>query len=364
MVILCLYFFLHLDNPKTPVWAGLKAVDWAGSLAIIGGTLMLLLGLEFGGITYPWKSVEVICLIVFGIVLAALFILNEWKFARYPVMPLRLFRNPSAIAALGVCFCHGFVFIASTYYLPLYFQAVLGATPLLSGVYILALCLSLSIVSGGTGVFIKKTGRYLPPIWFGMFFMTLGVGLFIMLPSTENWAKIIVFQIIIGIGVGPNFQSPLIALQSFVAPQDIATATATFGFIRNLSTSISVVIGGVVFQNEMQNKYPSLLASLGEKTATALSGSSAGASIGLVNTLPEAQKVIARTAFNGSLRTMWIMYTAFSGLGLIISLFIGHRTLSKDHKVTKTGLAEEEIKRKELQEKKRLDKLEKGSPKV
>lgn len=114
----------------------------------------------------------------------------------------------------------------------------------------------------------------------------------------------------------------------------------------------------------MQNKYPSLLASLGDKTATALSGSSAGASIGLVNNLPEAQKVIARAAFNESLRTMWIMYTAFAGMGLIISLFIGHRTLSKDHKVTKTGLAEEEIKRKELQEKKKLYKSEKGSPKA
>lgn len=113
----------------------------------------------------------------------------------------------------------------------------------------------------------------------------------------------------------------------------------------------------------MQNKYPSL-ASLGDKTATALSGSSAGASIGLVNQLPEAQKVIARAAFNESLQTMWIMYTAFAGLGLIISLFIGHRNLSKEHKVTKTGLAEEEVKRKDLQEKKRLSKLEKGSPNV
>ncbi|KAG0652184.1 efflux pump dotC [Hyphodiscus hymeniophilus] len=353
-VLLCI--FLHLDNPKTPVWDGLKAVDWAGSLTIVGGTLMLLLGLEFGGVTYPWGSAKVICLIVFGIVVAGLFILNEWKFARYPVMPLRLFKHRSNVASLGVCFCHGFVFIAGTYFLPLYFQAVLGATPLLSGVYLLPFAMSLSVVSGGAGVFIKKTGKYLPPIWFGLVFMTIGTGLFIDLDARPNWAKIIIFQIIAGIGVGPNFQSPLIALQSMVPPRDIATATATFGFVRNLSTSISVVIGGVVFQNEMQKRYSSLVAALGPSVANELSGASAGSSVGLVKQLPPASRVIAREAFNSSLRTMWIMYVAFAGLGVFISLFIGNQKLSKEHTVTKTGLAEEEAKRKEMQEKKRQSK--------
>ncbi|KAG9235409.1 MFS multidrug transporter-like protein [Amylocarpus encephaloides] len=353
VVFILLTIFLHLDNPKTPVWDGLKAMDWAGSLAIIGGTLMLLLGLEFGGITHPWGSATVICLIFFGIITAGLFILNEWKFARYPVMPLRLFNHHSNIAALGTCFCHGFVFIAGTYYLPLYFQAVLGATPLLSGVYLLPLALSLSFVSAASGIFIKKTGKYLPPIWFGMFLMTLGFGLFIDFGREAHWAKIIIFQIIAGVGVGPNFQAPLIALQNFVAPRDIGVATSTFGFIRNLSTSISVVIGGVVFQNEMEKKYPRLLATLGPQTAGALSGGSAGASVGLVDQLPANQKIVARQAYSESLQTMFIMYVTFSGLGLFISLFISHKNLNKEHQVTKTGLVEEEAKRKELQEKKK-----------
>ena len=355
-VFILLFFFLHLDNPRTPVWDGLKAVDWVGSLSIVGGTLMLLLGLEFGGVTYPWGSAKVICLIVFGILVAGLFIINEWKFARHPVMPLRLFKFRSNIASLGVCFCHGYVFIAGSYYLPLYFQAVLGATPLLSGVYLLPFALSLSFVSGATGVFIKKTGKYLPPIWFGLVFMTLGFGLFIDLDAKPNWAKIILFQIVAGIGVGPNFQSPLIALQSMVVPRDIATATATFGFVRNLSTSISVVIGGVVFQNEMQKRYPALVAALGKQTANLLSGGSAGASVGIVKQLPPAARTIARDAFFGSLRTMWIMYVAFAALGVVVSLFIGNQKLSKEHQVTKTGLVEEEAKRKELQEKKKASK--------
>ena len=344
-ILLCI--FLHLDNPKTPVWDGLKAVDWAGSVTVVGGTLMLLLGLEFGGVTFPWSSATVICLIIFGVFTASLFVISEWKIARYPIMPLRIFKFRSNIAAIGVCFCHGYVFIAASYYLPLYFQAVLGANPLLSGVYLLPYALSFSITSVAAGNFIKKTGKYLPPLWGGLAIMTLGFGLFIDLPLSRSWAKIIIYQIIAGFGVGLNFQSPLLALQSMSKPGDIATATATFFFTRVLSTAISVVIGGVVFQNKMQQHYPSLVAALGRQTANALSGSSAGASVGIVKQLPPAQREAARIAFHDSLRTMWIMYVAFAALGMAVSALVGNQRLSKDHTVTKTGLKEEEEKRQE-----------------
>jgi hypothetical protein len=50
---LLLLIFLDVHNPKTAVITGLKAVDWFGSLSILAMTLMLLLGLEFGGATFP-----------------------------------------------------------------------------------------------------------------------------------------------------------------------------------------------------------------------------------------------------------------------------------------------------------------------
>ncbi|KAA8574729.1 hypothetical protein MFRU_049g00190 [Monilinia fructicola] len=363
-VAIALFFFLHLENPKTPVWDGLKAVDWLGSLLIIGGTLMILLGLEFGGVTKPWDSATVICLIVFGILVAGLFVINEWKFARYPVMPLRLFKHVSNVAALGVCFCHGFVFIAASYYLPLYFQAVLGATPLLSGVYLLPFALSLSLTSASTGIFIKKTGKYLPPIYFGLTVLTLGFGLFINLPRNPTWSKIIIYQIIAGIGVGPNFQSPLIALQTLVQRSDIATATATFGFTRNLSTSISVVVGSVVFQNEMQKRGAELVSALGSSIASELGGGSAGASVDIVKALPPAEREVARDAYWESLRIMWVIYVAFAALGLAISFAIGQHVLSKEHEVTKVGLEEQERLRREAKNARKTGDLEAGGPVV
>lgn len=200
--LVIIFFFLDLKTPRTPLWEGLKAIDWIGALLVIGGVLMFLFGLEYGGVTYPWDSATVLCLIIMGVFTMVLFFINEWKFAKSPVMPLRIFQNRSNIAVLGVCAIHGMVFISASYYLPLYFQAARGATPLLSGVYILPQALSLSFASMATGIFIRKTGQYLPAIWFGMVFLVLGFGLFVDFQANSSWAKLIIFQIIAGIGIG------------------------------------------------------------------------------------------------------------------------------------------------------------------
>ncbi len=339
--------FLDIDTPKTPILDGLKAIDWLGVILVTGGTVMFLLGLEYGGVSFPWSSATVVCLLVFGVITIVLFFMNEWKLAKYPMMPLRLFSKPSNLAALAVCFAHGMVFISGAYFFPLYFQAVLGANPILSGVYLFPFVISLSFTSAFVGIFIKKTGQYLPPIWLGLFFMTVGFGLYIDLPAGPTWGRIFPFQIIAGIGVGPNFQAPLIALQTLVPPRDIATATATFGFIRNISTSISVVIGGVIFQNAMKKRESSLIAATNQQIGSELGGGGAGAATSLVKNLPEPGRQRVRAEYVASLREMWIFFVCIAAAGLAVSLFIKKTTLSKSHEVTKTGLAAEEQNRKD-----------------
>lgn len=92
------------------------------------------------------------------------------------------------------------------------------------------------------GLFIRKTGRYFDVIIFGFFFSTLGFGLLVNFPAHISWSRITLFQISIAIGLGPNFQTPLIALQTRMAPKDVATATSTFSFARILAGAMSVAI--------------------------------------------------------------------------------------------------------------------------
>jgi low affinity Fe/Cu permease len=112
---------------------------------------------------------------------------------------------------------------------------------------------------------------------------------------------------------------PLLALQAQISVKDSATATSTFGFIRNLSMAISVVIGGVVFQNGMASQASMLKEQLGQSIAAKLSGKEAAANVLSLNTLDSAQKTVALAAYASSLRMMWILFTSTAGCRLIVS---------------------------------------------
>jgi hypothetical protein len=311
-VFVLLILTLKLPSPNTPVWAGLKAIDWPGSFLIIGGTLMLLLGLYLGGVYEPWNSAPVVCLILFGIITAGLFILNEWKLAEYPVIPVHLFKTWSSAAAYAVTFFHAFVFMGVAYYLPLYFQAVLLASPLRSGLYLLPFILSITVTAAATGAYIQLSGKYLPAVHIGLVIMTLGIGLMIGLDLDLNWSKLIPFQIVSGIGVGMNFEGPLLAVQTVVPHKDVAAATTAMSFVRTIATAISVVIGGVLFQNEMKGKKQALVDGLGPQLARFFDGATASASVEIVKTLTPEQQLIVRRAFFYSLDKMWIMVSVLN----------------------------------------------------
>jgi EmrB/QacA subfamily drug resistance transporter len=345
MVILVLVLKLH--NPRTPMKEGLAAIDWPGNLLIIGGTLMFLFGLEFGGTEYPWDSATVICLIVFGVVTIVVFAFYESRVATYPVIPIRLFHKRTSVACYAVSIEHAFTFISGSYWLPLYFQAVLGANSLLSGVYLLPFVFTLSLVSGGVGFFTKKTGNYKIPIVGGMFFMTIGFGLFTYLGDRAHWPRIIIFQMIAGLGVGTNFQSPLIGLQTNVEPRDIGSATSSLQFIRQLGTATSVAVGGVIFNNVMQQQQPHLIDELGIDVASQFTGDNAAANVQAIKSLPPGDRQVARTAYWNALQKMYIAFVCVSFLGLLTSFLVKQTKLSKQHTEHKTGLATLKAERKE-----------------
>ncbi|KAF2436645.1 MFS general substrate transporter [Tothia fuscella] len=335
--------YLKVHTPYTPFWEGIKAIDWLGSLAVVGGTVSLLLGLEFGGVTFAWDSAAVITLIVSGIAIWIIFFLVEAHVPKYPLIPIRIFKTISNLSIIAIDFSHSFVFIAGSYYLPVYFQAVLGANALQSGVYLLPYALTLSGTAIATGYIIQGTGAYLPLITGGMLFVTLGFALFIDLPAEPSWSRIVIYQIIAGIGVGPNFQAPMLALQNSVAPHDIGPATATFGFVRQLANAISVVVGGVVLQSQLLGHRSQLLdAGIEIRVVDLLTGGSAISSVMEIDRLPKYPRHVARQAFASSMSKMWLMYACIGIVGLGLTDFIRKKELSDEHTETVTGLVEQE----------------------
>ncbi|KAK0627935.1 major facilitator superfamily domain-containing protein [Immersiella caudata] len=337
--MVAIHCVLHLHNPRTPVRQGLAAIDWVGSSAIISGTLLLLLGLEFGSALFTWNTPTVVCLLVFGLTTLGMAGAYLRHFARHPVIPLHLFGNRSNCGALATAFIHGFVLISASYWLPLYFQSVLGVDALQSGVYLLPYSLSLSITSAIAGWAMKKTGHYLAIIIGAMAVTVLGFGLLVDLGSDGDLIKIIAYQIVAGAGVGPNSQATLVALQTTIEPRDMAAVTCTFAFTRQLATAISISVGGAVFGVEMQRQQTDIAAVFGPGLADMLSGRNAATNAHWVASLSGEQGVAARGAYQLALQRMRIVFAAVAGVGLVSSLFIRNMELSQNHGEHQTGLA-------------------------
>lgn len=209
-----------------------------------------------------------------------------------------------------------------------------------SGLLILPLILTESFASVASGLVIHQTGRYLELIWLGTTFLTIGTGLYILFTPSSPLVEVIGFEIVAGIGAGLLFCPPLIALQSKISQDETAAATATFGFVRNLATSMSIVIGGVVFQNSMKLREPELhAAQLPVDLVTELAGPSAAANVMSIQGIKDPlQQLAVKEAFAWSLRNMWILYTCVAACGLIASIFITKQVLSKEHTETETGI--------------------------
>jgi hypothetical protein len=87
----------------------MKAIDWFGSVSILGLMIMLLLGLDFGGVSFPWKSPTVIGLIIAGGCMGIFFFWSEKHLAKYPLIPLTIFQSKSNVACLLLAFFHDYV---------------------------------------------------------------------------------------------------------------------------------------------------------------------------------------------------------------------------------------------------------------
>jgi hypothetical protein len=212
--------------------------------------------------------------------------------------------------------------MSSWYFLPIYFQAVRGASPTRSGVLLMPIVVVQAIAGLAAGAISYRFGSTRSLIWAGMTLTTLGFGLFISLDASTSLAQTVVIEVVAALGVGINFQAPLLAYQSVVGQEDIAVATALFGFVRSLSTSISVVMGGIVFQNGMSLQRTDLSSSLGVQLARNFSATTAATNVLTVGTLPLYQQKIVKGAYVHSLKDMWAMYAVMGGVGLAAAFFV------------------------------------------
>lgn len=99
--------------------------------------IMFLLALQYGGSTDPWNSATIIGLFVGAGVTFIIFMLWEYRVGDNAMIPYSIFTIRTVWAS---CVTYGFLaalLLCGSYYLPIYFQAIKNASPMISGVDIL-----------------------------------------------------------------------------------------------------------------------------------------------------------------------------------------------------------------------------------
>jgi hypothetical protein len=138
--------------------ARIKEFDLYGTAFFIPGIISLLLALQWGGTKYEWSSWRIILLFCFFGVLMGIFVAIQFWKQETATIPPKMMMKRSMWAAAMYSFCMGSFFLLLVYFLPIWFQAVKGASAVKSGIMNLPMVLSLVLVSIISGIGVTLVG--------------------------------------------------------------------------------------------------------------------------------------------------------------------------------------------------------------
>ncbi|GAD91480.1 MFS multidrug transporter [Paecilomyces variotii No. 5] len=243
----------------------IEKFDILGFTLFAPAAIQLLLALQYGGNEYAWNSATVIGLFCGAGGTFIVFLLWEARKGDDAMIPFSIMRQRIVwCSCIFGFFLMGTVMIAS-YYHPIYFQAVKGVSPTLSGVYLLPSILSQLMLAVMAGALVSRLGYYIPWAIFSGVVTAVGNGLIsTFLPGTST-GKWIGYQIIVGAGRGSGFQMGIVAIQNALPMAQISIAMSVLMFFQTLGGAITITIADTIFNNSLKTEIPRYAPSVNAK---------------------------------------------------------------------------------------------------
>lgn len=301
----------------------MKKIDYGGIVLNISSTILLLIPLSGGGVTYAWSSSFFIGTTVTAAVLTLLFFIYEWKVASLPIMPLRLYRAPHCWALYLQTFLIGLAYFGNFFYLPIYFQSILQYSPLVSGALILPIIITTSFGSIASGQYMTRVGSYMHCILAGFILWTVGNGLTLLFGRNMGLGVLIVVLIVEGAGIGLTLQPTLVGMYANSRTEDRAVTTGLRNFIRTIGGAFGLVVSGVILSNTLNNDLAGE-SFVSDSLLTELTSSTYA--LDALNLSQDQEDKILDVYMLG-LHYIFVFYMVCSGLGLLLTLWVGNTSL-------------------------------------
>ncbi len=238
---------------------------------------------------------------------SAAFLWRREQRSKSPLLPVSLLRHPAVWRSDALAACHGAALVSLITFLPIYFRAVLGASPAETGLLLLPLTIGIGVGSMITGRLISKTGYTAVIPFYGLMVVTaclLFLGFWATHLSTRELPWIF--------GVNALFMGTVmgvvqVTVQTVSGPQMLGAGAATVQFSRSVGAAVgTAIVAAVLF---------SILAAMDPETASRF-GRIVEQGPDVITTLSPHQQAVARDAIGTAFRAAFVVVALFTGTGI------------------------------------------------
>ncbi|WP_121748377.1 MDR family MFS transporter [Streptomyces sp. E2N166] len=303
---------LHLPRKRSQA-----RIDYLGAALLTVGITAIVLVTTWGGTEYAWTSVRIMELIGIGVAALVGFVFWQTRAAE-PIMPLHIFRSRNFTLMSLIGFIVGFVMFGATLFLPLYQQAVQGASATNSGLLLLPLLGAMLVTSMVAGRVTTNTGRYkIFPVAGGAL-MTVGLYLLSLMDTDTSRFTSGVYMAVVGLGMGCLMQITMLVAQNSVEMKDMGVASSSTTLFRTLGSSFGVAIMGALFNHRVQDVMAEKTGALGSEVTE----QSAQLDAASLAKLPEAARVAYQDAVSSGTHGAFLLGALVAVVALVAAVFV------------------------------------------
>lgn len=253
ILVLVLQLPARKDEERLTLVQQFWKMDPMGTVVFLPAVVCLILALQWGGTTYEWSSWRIILLLVLFPILLLIFLVIQVRSPETATLPMRILLQRTIFASFIYSFFSQGSMLVTTYFIPLFFQALKNFSPISSGLATLPSILSLVIGIILAGGLVQRFGYPAPFMIVSAVLSSIGAGLITTWKIEVGKNMWIGYQVLFGFGMGLGMQQATMSAQVVLPRVDAPTGVSLMVFGQNL--------GGAVFISVAQNVFTDALAS-------------------------------------------------------------------------------------------------------
>src|SRR5439155_16555045 len=230
--------------PESRAELGHRRFDAWGAITVTGGLALLVYAISKAP-DVGWGSARTILLLIASVAILAVFTALELR-SRAPLMPFRIFRIRSLLAANVVGFLLGAVIFANFLVLTLYVHQVLGWSALKPGVTFLATAGTTVIWAGVAHALTTRFGPR-PVIVIGMLVLAAALAWYTQIPVDGHyWPDLLPAYVVFALGLAFAFVPISIAAFMQVKPDEAGLASGLLNTSQQIGGAIGVAVSATI----------------------------------------------------------------------------------------------------------------------